>query len=403
MAPPPAPPVAITPSLSRSSFFGPAPSAAVSADVLEEVEGTSLQIAVAISKRRGVHNEWALAHLAWHCDLLEGAPMALECLAWSLDRLMNQLRYSRTWLGSRLFKDRHGHLRAIGRAIDKAMSERGYAVTILLRWLLTPAAQGLVAPSPLPPWAEIMLPSSSALPSVPARLTTTPTRSSLGSSSAPTPPTTTGGGAPAAIHHAAMTLVCWVRRTWLRRRFTQQRRMRLRAFCRGTSAYAVSVRGARQPPPTPTDISSDPKVLRHPFRDCGQPLPQRRRARRIKRPHRRPGWRHRPRAPDFGGGPPCMPLCFWAAQTSVVALDASVGTGTPHTATIEIQRACQPHVADRMLDGLVSDNHTNPSVELVTDDLFAFVQRKRIGTLLQRKRIGHKSAEDSGSSHLDNG
>jgi hypothetical protein len=39
-----------------------------------------------------------------------------------------------------------------------------------------------------------MLPSSSALPSVPARLTTTPTRSSLGSSSAPTPPTTTGGG-----------------------------------------------------------------------------------------------------------------------------------------------------------------------------------------------------------------
>ena len=98
-----------------------------------------------------------------------------------------------------------------------------------------------------------------------------------------------------------------------------------------------------------------------------------------------------------------MPLCFWAAQTSVVALDASVGTGTPHTATIEIQRACQPHVVDRMLDDSVSDNHTNPLVELVTDDLFAFAQRKRIGTLLQRKRIGHKSAEDSGSSHLDNG
>jgi hypothetical protein len=188
--------------------------------------------------------------------------MALGCLTWSLDRLMNQLRYSRTWLGSRLFEDRHGHLRAIGRAIDKAMSKRGYAVTILLWWLLTPAAQGLVAPSPLPPWAERMLPSSSALPSVPARLTTTPTRSSLGSSSAPTPPTTTGGGAPAAIHHAAMTLVCWVRRTWLRHRFTRQRRMRFRAFCRGTLAYAVSVRGARQPPPTPTDISSDPKVLR---------------------------------------------------------------------------------------------------------------------------------------------
>jgi hypothetical protein len=362
MAPPPAPPAAITPSLSRSSFFGPAPSAAVSADVLEEVEGTSLQIAVAISKRHGVHNEWALAHLAWHCDLLEGAPMALECLAWSLDRLMNQLRYSRTWLGSRLFKDQHGHLRAIGRAIDKAMSERGYAVTILLQWLLTPAAQGLVAPSPLPPWAERMPPSSLALPSVPARLPTTPTRSSQGSSSAPTPPTTTGGGAPSATHHAATTLVCWVRRTWLRRRFIQQRRMRLHAFCRGASAYAVSVWGAHQPSPTPTDISSDPKVLRHPFRDRGQQLPQRRRARRLNRPRRRPGRRHRPRAPDFGGGPRCMPLCFWAAQTSVVALDAGVGTGTPHTATIEIQRVCQPHVVDRIFDDSKSDDNATPSV-----------------------------------------
>jgi len=122
--------------------------------------------------------------------------MALEYLAWSLDRLMNQLRYSRTWLGSRLFKDRHGHLRAIGRAIDKAMSERGNAVTILLRWLLTPAAQGLVAPSPLPPWAERMLPLSSALPSMPARLTTTPTRSSLGSSSDTLHPPQQEGGHP---------------------------------------------------------------------------------------------------------------------------------------------------------------------------------------------------------------
>ena len=122
MAPPSAPSAAIMPSLSRSSFIGPDPSAAVSANVLEEVEGTSLQIAIAISKRRGVHNDWAIAHLAWHCDLLEGTPMALEYFAWSLDRLMNQLRYSRTWLGSCLVKDRHGHLRAIGRAIDKAMS-----------------------------------------------------------------------------------------------------------------------------------------------------------------------------------------------------------------------------------------------------------------------------------------
>jgi hypothetical protein len=253
-------------------------------------------------------------------------------------------------------------------------------------------------------------------------LTTTPTRSSLGSLSAPTPPTITGGGAPAAIHHAAMTLVCWVRRTWLRCRFTQQLRMRLRAFCRGTSAYAVSVRGARQPPPTPTDISSDPKVLRHPFRDRGQPLPQRRRARRLNRPRRRPGRRHRPRAPDNGGGPPCMPLCFWAAQTSVVALDASVGTGIPHTATIEIQRVCQPHVVYRIFDESESDDNATPSVMLADSfehvrraiELFTFSQRKCIGAFLQRKRIGagaflhrkrigHYLAEDSGFSHLDNG
>jgi hypothetical protein len=319
MAPTPALTGATTPSLSRSSFFGPGLSAAVPTDVLEKVEGTSLQIAVAISKGRRVPDEWAIAHLAWHCDLLEGAPMALECLAWLLDRLMNQLRYSRSWLGPRLFDPhyRPEHLRAIGRAIDKAMDERGYAVTILVRWLIEPTAQGLVAPSPLPPWAERMPPSSLALPSVPARLTTTLTSSSQGSASAPTPPTTTGGGAPLATHHAATTLVCWVRRTWLRRRFTQQRRMRLQAFCRGASAYAVS------------DVSSDPKVLRHPFRDRGQQLPQWRRTRQLNRPCRRPGWRHRPRAPDFGGGPRCMPLCFWAALTSVVALDAGVGTGTP--------------------------------------------------------------------------
>ena len=320
---------ATMPFLSRSSFFGPGLSAAVPNDVLEKVECTSLQIAVAFSMGRRVPDEWVIAHLAWHCDLLEGARMALEYLAWSLDRLMNQLRYSRSWLGPRLFDPHYcpGHLRAISRTIDKAMDERGYAVTILLWWLIKPTAQGLVAPSSPPPWAERMPPSSLALPSMLARLTSTPTRSSQGSSSAPTPPTTTGGGAPSATHHAATTLVCWVRRTWLRRRCIQQQRMHLQAFCREASAYAVSVRGAHQP---------SPKNLRHPFRDRGQQLPQRRRARRLKRPRRHPGRRHRPRPPDFGGGPGCMPLCFWAAQTSMVALDAGVGTSTPHTATLEI-------------------------------------------------------------------
>ena len=108
-----------------------------------------------------------------------------------------------------------------------------------------------------------------------------------------------------------------------------------------------------------------------------------------------------------------MPLCFWAAQTSVVALDASVGTGTPHTATIEIQCACQPHVVDRIFDDSESDDNATPSVMLADSfenvrraiELFAFLQRKHIGAgaFSQRKRIGHYLAEDHGSSHLDNG
>jgi hypothetical protein len=78
---------------------------------------------------------------------------------------------------------------------------------------------------------------------------------------------------------AATTIQCWKRCIWLNRWFAQQalqcqKRLCLQLLCRGTSAYAVSVRGDRRPPPTPTDKTSDPKVLRHPFRDCGLPLPQ---------------------------------------------------------------------------------------------------------------------------------
>jgi hypothetical protein len=108
-----------------------------------------------------------------------------------------------------------------------------------------------------------------------------------------------------------------------------------------------------------------------------------------------------------------MPLCIWAAQTSVVALDASVETGTPHTATIEIQRVCQPHVVDRIFNDSESDDNATPSVMLADSfehvrraiDLFTFSQRKFIGACAfsQRKRIGHYLAEDHGSSHLDNG
>ena len=107
----------------------------------------------------------------------------------------------------------------------------------------------------------------------------------------------------------------------------KQKRLRLQALCRGASAYASLVWGNRRPAPTPTKKSSDPKVLRHPFRTRGQPLPPRKRGRRHKRPRRRPGRRHRPRAPDSGGGPSCMPLVFWATQT--MAASSLLGGGEP--------------------------------------------------------------------------
>ena len=163
------------------------------------------------------------------------------------------------------------------------------------------------------------------------------------------------GGATAAEHHAATTIFCWVRRLSLRRWFRQQqRRKRLQALCRGASMYAMSVWGDRRPPPTPTDKPSDPKVLRHPLRDRGLPLPRRRRARRTKRPRRRPGRRHRPRAPDSGGGPQCMPLCFWATQTAVATMDPCDGINRlalkpylpPHIAATVIQRAYRVHCID---------------------------------------------------------
>jgi hypothetical protein len=82
---------------------------------------------------------------------------------------------------------------------------------------------------------------------------------------------------------AATTLQCWKRRIWLDCWFAQQDIQRqkclcLQSLCRGASAYAMLVWGDRRPPPTPTDKPSDPKVLRHPFRDRGQPLPRRRQA-----------------------------------------------------------------------------------------------------------------------------
>jgi hypothetical protein len=152
------------------------------------------------------------------------------------------------------------------------------------------------------------------------------------SSLSPSHPSLNRGGANLAEHRAATVLQCWKRRLWLRRWFDQQatlkqKRLRLQALCHGASAYASLVWGNRRPPPTPTDKPSDPKVSNHPFRKHGQPLPPRKRGRRHKRPHRRPGRRHRPRAPNSGGRPSCMPLVFWATQT--MAASSLLGGGEP--------------------------------------------------------------------------
>jgi hypothetical protein len=156
--------------------------------------------------------------------------------------------------------------------------------------------EGLMAPSPTNHGATKPL-TSLAMPSAPACSTTTPT----GLSSAPSPPTTTGGGATAAEHRATMTLFCWVRRTWLCRWFTQQRRKRLHMLCCGASAYTALVWGNHCPPPILTDIkSSDLKALSHPFHKCGLPIPQPKKVRRHNRPCCCPGQRHWPCAPDSG-------------------------------------------------------------------------------------------------------
>jgi hypothetical protein len=170
----------------------------------------------------------------------------------------------------------------------------------------------------------------------------------------PSPPIILGEGASLAEHRAATVLQCWKRRIWLRRWFDQQarlkqKRLHLQALCRGASTYASSVRGNRCPPPTPTEKSSDPKFLNHPFRSRGQPLPPRKMRRRHKRPRRRPGCRHRPRAPntESGGGPSCMPLIFWATQTLAASVLLGVGDGgstfipyvSPTTAATTIQKA----------------------------------------------------------------
>jgi hypothetical protein len=73
---------------------------------------------------------------------------------------------------------------------------------------------------------------------------------------------------------AATTIQCWKQRIWLNCWFAQQalqrqERLRLQLLCHGALAYAVLVWGNCQPSPTPTNKTSNPKVLRHPFWDRG--------------------------------------------------------------------------------------------------------------------------------------
>ena len=200
------------------------------------------------------------------------------------------------------------------------------------------SSEGLMAPSSVSSRTATPSPSL-ASPSSPAR-------------SPPSPPIIMGEGASLAQHRTATVLQCWKWRIWLHRWFDQQatlkqKRLRLQALCRGASSYASSVRGTCHLSPPLTEKSSDRKVLNHPFRTRGQPIPPRKMRRRHKRPRRHPGRRHRPRAPDSGGGPLCMPLIFWATQT--LAASDLLGVGdygstfppyvSPTTAATTIQKA----------------------------------------------------------------
>ncbi len=161
---------------------------------------------------------------------------------------------------------------------------------------------------------------------------------------------------------AATTIQCWKQCIWLDCWFAQQalqhqKRLCLQLLCRGALAYTMLVWGDCQPPPTPTDKISDLNFLRHPFRDRGLPLPQRRQAQQNNCPRHRPGRRHRPRALNSGGGPLCMPLCFWAAQSTVAASELCIGTGrslfspylSPHTAATANQCVYRSFVIDKVI------------------------------------------------------
>jgi hypothetical protein len=261
-------------------FYGPVCGAApVNTTVLANLESTSREIAVAISKRQPVPNTWAIAHLAIHLDHIAKVPCALEDIALLLDKAIRRPGYSKYQMATHLSNlSRYQCAGELGWFLDK-LQGHWYMVSWLLEEIMEPAAipshpqqrrgggthEGLMAPLPThqratrpsPSLASPLLPARPALShpqwsmggsreglmapspadhgatkpstslatlSVPACLTTTPTCPSQGSSSTLLPPTTTGGGATAAEHCAATTLFCWVQRTWLRRWLNQHQR-----------------------------------------------------------------------------------------------------------------------------------------------------------------------------------
>jgi hypothetical protein len=132
----------------------------------------------------------------------------------------------------------------------------------------SPTTQQVSRPSP-----------SKAHSSTPACLTMTVFQHHLMQSlPSPSPPILKGGGASLAQHQAATVLQCWKRRIWLCCWISQQAKLKqkhlcLKTLCRGASDYARLVRVNCRPPLTPTNKTSNPKALRHPFHTHVQTLP----------------------------------------------------------------------------------------------------------------------------------
>ncbi len=157
-------------------------------------------------------------------------------------------------------------------------------------------------------------------------------------------------GASLAQHQAATVLQCWKWHIWLCCWFNQQAQLKQKCLCLqtlhcGASTYARLVGVNLCPPLTPTNKTSNPKALHHPVRTHGQSLPLWKRVQWHNPPRCCLSWRHQPRAPDLDGGPLCMSLIFWAAQTKAAKSLIGVGeidsTFTPYISPISTTSSIQ--------------------------------------------------------------